>query len=618
MKETRFIQQNKEKWKLFEKILESGGDKENPEALHRLYVEITDDLSYSRTFYPNRSVRVYLNNLAQQIFFRIHKAKSLHLSGLLNFWKEDLPLLAYQSRKQLAVSAIIFLLSMLIGVVSSYMDDSFPTVILGEDYIEMTVENINSGDPMAVYKDEEAFGMSLGITGNNLFVALLTFVMGVLLGIGTIGVLIQNGIMVGAFQFFFYKYGLLQESALTIWMHGALEISSIVIAGAAGLLLGRGLVFPGTYTRLQSFQLSARQGLKLMLGIAPIIIIAGFIEGFFTRYTEVPDLIRLSFILFCFGFMFFYFVWYPWYLVKKKGLVPENKVHISFSNQEVFLKDRLYSAGELFTRGFSFYKKLASKIFIWAFLGSIAFCLLVFYFNPEEPSTYFWYSENVFYIFDLLLQFIDNEYIIYLPLINTAIFSLITYWSLLHFLKTYESEDRQRIGILGWIAILFGNLAIQVLFSWNTSILRLVIIPISYAFFLTLIYVQIVEKTNIALAIGRTVSLVFNSFWRVMGLFLLNLSILVLFLMASNSFITLFFWKYIGWNVVFSDEYVENFVILRTFFSSLLIFQLFPLILIGACMQYYSLLEIKEAKGLSASLKYFAQNNRLQGLEKER
>ena len=155
-----------------------------------------------------------------------------------------------------------------------------PSCHLGDSYVDMTLENIQSGDPMAVYKSKGQFGMSLGITANNLYVAFLTFVLGAFFGIGAVIIMVSNGIMVGAFQYFFYAEGLLQESFLTIWIHGTLEISAIIIAGAAGMTMGRGLLFPGTYRRLQAFQVSAKRGLKIMLGITPIIIAAGFIEGF--------------------------------------------------------------------------------------------------------------------------------------------------------------------------------------------------------------------------------------------------------------------------------------------------------------------------------------------------
>ena len=204
----------------------------------------------------------------------------------------------------------------LIGVLSTAMDIDFPRIILGDSYVDMTIENIKKGDPMAVYKEQGQFGMSVGITLNNIFVALLTFVMGAFAAIGSIGILIRNGIMVGAFQYFFYTQGVFLESFLTIWMHGTLEISAIIIAGAAGITMGKGWVFPGTLSRLKAFQISARRGLKIMMGLIPIFITAGFIEGYITRHTELPDLVRATFILFCLVFIIWYFVWYPYQKAK--------------------------------------------------------------------------------------------------------------------------------------------------------------------------------------------------------------------------------------------------------------------------------------------------------------
>ena len=89
MRETNFIRQNKEKWAEFEHSLQQ--KQTDPDRLNDLYVQITDDLSYSRTFYPNRSVRVYLNGLAQRIFFKIYRSRRSHANRLLTFWTDELP-----------------------------------------------------------------------------------------------------------------------------------------------------------------------------------------------------------------------------------------------------------------------------------------------------------------------------------------------------------------------------------------------------------------------------------------------------------------------------------------------------------------------------------------------
>ena len=118
--------------------------------------------------------------------------------------------------------------------------------------------------------------------------------------------------MVGTFTTFFHQQNMLGEALLAILLHGTLELSSIVVAGAAGLAMGNGWLFPGTYGRLTSFRMGARRGLKIIIGTVPLFIIAGFIEGFVTRHTEIPDAVRLSFILMSAVFVIFYFVVLPY------------------------------------------------------------------------------------------------------------------------------------------------------------------------------------------------------------------------------------------------------------------------------------------------------------------
>ncbi len=311
MRETQFIRQNQEEWAELERVLQ--GQRADPEKLSRLFVKATDDLSYSRTYYPNRSVRVYLNFLAQRIFLRIYRRATPPQSRFVWFWQAELPRLVYEHRAVFGLSLAVFLLFFGVGMLSCAMDDEFLAIILGSDYVEMTRANIASGDPMAVYKQMGTFDMFYQITLNNLMAALITFAGGLFFGLGTFLALIYNSVMVGAFQYFFVEQGLFWESFLTIWIHGTLEISSLVIAASAGMILAKGLVFPGTYTRAQAFQRSARAGVKVFLGTLPIFIVAAFFEGYLTRHTELPDAVRALFILLCATAVFFYFVWYPYY-----------------------------------------------------------------------------------------------------------------------------------------------------------------------------------------------------------------------------------------------------------------------------------------------------------------
>jgi hypothetical protein len=120
MKETSFISQNNEKWSRFEFLMKQ--KEKDPDELSNLFVDITDDFSYARTFYPNRSVKVYLNYLAQQVFILLYKNKSEKWNKFVSFWKYELPYQVFLSRKELLWSFLMFSVSFLIGWVSTVGD----------------------------------------------------------------------------------------------------------------------------------------------------------------------------------------------------------------------------------------------------------------------------------------------------------------------------------------------------------------------------------------------------------------------------------------------------------------------------------------------------------------
>jgi uncharacterized membrane protein SpoIIM required for sporulation len=317
LREVTFLKRNAEKWKKFEAFISSKG-KVDPDTLAELFIELTDDLSYSRTFYPDSKTTQYLNSLAAKVHQSIYKSKKERKERFIQFWKYEAPLLFYKHRKEILISFLIFIISMLIGVVSSSGDSGFVRLILGDSYVNMTLDNIDKGDPMAVYKQMNGVDMFLGITFNNIRVSFFAFMLGLLISFGTAWILLRNGIMIGAFQYFFYIHDLLIESVLVIWIHGTLEISSIIIAGAAGLTLGNSILFPGTYSRRQSFMIGAKEGLKIIISLIPIFIIAGFLESFVTRHTGMPIFLSLTLIIGSLFFVVWYFVIYPVHLFKKQ------------------------------------------------------------------------------------------------------------------------------------------------------------------------------------------------------------------------------------------------------------------------------------------------------------
>lgn len=318
MREATFVKQNKSKWLDFENFLATK-HKVSPDELSALYVEVTDHLAYAQTFYPQSNTTQYLNNLASKAHRKIYQTKRTTRGQFVRFYTKDFPLFFYAYQKQLLIAFLVFLLFSAVGIFSAASDGDFVRVVMGDAYVNMTLENIEKKDPMAVYKEMSQMNMFLGITINNIKVALYAFGLGALLGVGSVFILMKNAIILGAFQYFFYTHDLLWESARTIWIHGTIEISVIIVAGAAGLVLGRSLLFPKTYTRLQSFIQGTKAGLKIVVSTIPFFIIAGFLEGFVTRYTEMPDALAVLIIVLSLALVLFYYVFYPIYLNKKNN-----------------------------------------------------------------------------------------------------------------------------------------------------------------------------------------------------------------------------------------------------------------------------------------------------------
>lgn len=319
MREALFIKKNTPRWQQFESLI-TGRGASNPDTLADLFIQLTDDLSYARTNYPDSQTTVYLNNLTAKVHQSIYRNKKEEKGRFVRFWKYELPLLFYSVHKQLLYSFIIFLAAVIIGAVSAAHDNTFVRLILGDSYVNMTLENIEKGDPMAVYKDQGQMDMFFLITLNNIFVSFTAFAYGIFASVGTAYILLKNGIMLGVFQFFFYQKGLLLTSALSIWIHGTLEISAIVIGGCAGLVMGNSMLFPGTYSRIDSLKIGAKKGLKIIIGLLPIFIMAGFLESFITRLTEWHWVFKLSIIMLSAAFIFYYFVIYPIQLNKNASV----------------------------------------------------------------------------------------------------------------------------------------------------------------------------------------------------------------------------------------------------------------------------------------------------------
>jgi uncharacterized membrane protein SpoIIM required for sporulation len=622
MKETKFIEQNKEKWADFEEMLEEG--RREPEKLNDLFIQITDDLSYARTFYPNRSVRMYLNTLAQRIFHNIYRGKRLPLERIRRFWTDELPQLFWLERRAFLLAFCLFALAFSIGVVSSIIEPDFARVILGDEYVEMTVHNIESGDPMAVYKDARATGMTTRIAVNNLFVAFQTAIMGVAASIGTIFILLYNGIMVGAFQYFFIEKGVFWESFLTIWIHGTLEISAIIIAGAAGLVAGSGLLFPGTYTRGQAFQISVRRGMKMFFGIVPIIALAAFFEGFFTRYTETPDFVRAAFILVSLGFVLWYFVWLPRHKAKTGGFSePLRDKEIPPTREHAVDFIAIKSVGEILSDAFTALRR-HPKTTLWGLLGTTTlFAAWAFSLSGKAPSETIYYPDIPFWPFDILVgtaQFFQNAtapLLLYFQIILLAGLAAAAFRALEQEMDTGERPlfPRKRL----WLAVLPLALVMSafiVFFNlWNyafTFMLGMAAYPF-LALWCAVIYF---ETLNPFAALGRAFQLMRWGQGVVLGFLIVVLQVLLFMFLdfpVWDRALLLF-----SWLVPQSEGAMETYVAVATTCAAGVMFYFIYLIMIlSGALQYFSSREIADAVSLYEGIEKIGTARQIRGLARE-
>lgn len=312
MREALFVKQNSEKWKRYEALQTT-----NPDELAERFIDVTNDLAYAKTFYPNSKTTAYLNGIASLLHQALYKNKKEQKGRFVIYWKYELPLLFFKYRRQILYSFIFFVLSASIGVLSAMYDDTFLRLILGDGYVNMTNENIAKGDPFGVYKKQGELSMMFSIATNNLWVTFLTVVSGVFFSIMPVFIILRNGIMLGAFEYYFFSKGLGAESILVIWIHGTLEILAIIVAGGAGLVLGHGLLFPKTFTRMVAFKNSAKDAVKIAIGLVPIIVLAAFFESFITRHTNMPIWLSISILVSSLAFMIWYVVLYPIILNKR-------------------------------------------------------------------------------------------------------------------------------------------------------------------------------------------------------------------------------------------------------------------------------------------------------------
>jgi uncharacterized membrane protein SpoIIM required for sporulation len=319
LREALFIKRNHRRWN---QIQDNPSD--HPDEMAQEFAQLVEDLGYSKTFYPVSKTTQYLNGVAAKKYLAIYQNKKEKTSRVTGFFKFTLPLIIAKHQSALLVSFCLFVLFVAVGVFSAKNDENFMRQILGDRYVDMTLQNIKDGHPFGVYGYGNEVLSFIYIFINNMYVSLLEFGGGILLGYTTITGLVYNSIMVGAFEYMFYNNGLLKDSLLTILIHGTLELSTFVISATSGIVLAKSWLFPGTLKRIDALKLGAKEGVIIAMSNVPMLFIAAFFEGFVTRHTDMPLWLKLLIIIVSLAIVIGYFIVYPIRLKRRLNFSDPN------------------------------------------------------------------------------------------------------------------------------------------------------------------------------------------------------------------------------------------------------------------------------------------------------
>lgn len=298
MASDRFIKERKTSWQRLEELLERLNktslrrlNRHEVRELGRIYRRTASDLAIARAESRDPRLINYLNSLLIRAHGRIYRADPHGGAGLRRFFAREFPRTFRLTWRYTAVAFMVFFVFGLIGFLATRYDPEFSELVgvppaFRELYIETKThwwEDLNQANQIGASR----------IFTNNIQVTIYTFAFGAIFGVGTLYYLAFNGAVIAAILALTYRAGFGNDLVMFMVGHGVIELSCIFIAGGGGLLIGSALVMPGDLSRADALKIRGKLAVRLMMGIAPLLVIAGVIEGFISP-APIDPRIKLS------------------------------------------------------------------------------------------------------------------------------------------------------------------------------------------------------------------------------------------------------------------------------------------------------------------------------------
>ena len=282
----KFINQRKSAWQRLEELLDLLDraslrrlNREEVRELGRIYRRTASDLAIARAESRDPRLINYLNSLVIRAHGRIYRADAQGGKRIRNFFARELPRTFRRTWRYTALSFSVFAIFATFSFVATNLDPEFSELVgvnpaLREIYIETKThwwESLN--------EEGNQIGAA-NIMQNNIRVTIMTFALGAMLGLGTIYYLAYNGANIASVLALTYQAGFGNDLVAFMVGHGVIELSCIFIAGGAGLLIGSAMILPGDLSRADALKTRGMEAVRLMMGVALLLVVAAIIEGF--------------------------------------------------------------------------------------------------------------------------------------------------------------------------------------------------------------------------------------------------------------------------------------------------------------------------------------------------
>lgn len=258
--------------------------------LGQLYRGVINDLSRAQSQPEAQHLEPYLNNLVQRCHGRVYERPPTRWKDVAQFFLQDFPRCFRKNTALIGLAFFLFVAGSAVAMLTVHFNPQTETYFLPQTVIDQLDQGVLWTDTMQANPSESSFLMT-----NNIRVAFNAFTFGVLFGVGTLLLLFHNGLFAfgGPLQVCF-QHGMGWKLLNFMLAHGVIELTTIFIAGGAGMMIGFALLFPGELPRWQAVREKSREAILLIAGCVPLLVIAGIIEGMVSLNKAVPPVARLA------------------------------------------------------------------------------------------------------------------------------------------------------------------------------------------------------------------------------------------------------------------------------------------------------------------------------------